>query len=98
MDDCHAAPREPRAALGMRVARRAASDPRMAGHLMSRATGANRLYVIAERNRGRDEFAPAEPAREGRALLAAALTRRRADELALDRLLPGDGLSREIDR
>ena len=55
---------------------------------MTRATQANRLYVIAERNRGRDEFAPAEPVRTGRALLAAALTRRRAQELALDQLEP----------
>ena len=55
---------------------------------MTRATEANRLYVIAERNRGRDEFAPAEPVRTGRALLAAALTRRRAQELALDQLHP----------
>jgi len=43
---------------------------------MTRATSANRLYVIAERRRGRDEFAPAEPSPDGRALLAAALTRR----------------------
>ena len=42
---------------------------------MTRATAANRLYVIAERNRGRDEFAPAEAPRDGRMLLAAALTR-----------------------
>jgi conjugative relaxase-like TrwC/TraI family protein len=55
---------------------------------MTRATEANRLYVIAERNRARDEFAPAEPARSARALLAAALTRTRAQELALDRLHP----------
>ena len=33
--------------------------------------------------------APAEPARDGRVLLAAALTRSRADELAIERLLPG---------
>jgi conjugative relaxase-like TrwC/TraI family protein len=65
---------------------------------MSRATVANRLYVIADRNRGRDEFAPAEPAQDGRALLAAALTRRRAEELALD-LLGGDQeRARGIDR
>ena len=55
---------------------------------MTRATQANRLYVIAERNRGRDEFAPAEPVRNGRALLAAALTRRRVQDLALDQLHP----------
>jgi hypothetical protein len=35
---------------------------------------ANRLYVIAERNRGRDEYAPTEPVPSGRAFLAAALT------------------------
>ena len=55
---------------------------------MTRATQANRLYVIAERNRGRDGFAPAEPVRNGRALLAAALTRRRAQEFAVDQLHP----------
>jgi hypothetical protein len=55
---------------------------------MTRATEANRLYVIAERERDRDRagFAPAEPVRNGRALLAAALTRSRAEELALDQL------------
>lgn len=63
---------------------------------MTRASEANRLYVVGERQRGRDreEFAPAEPATDGRVLLAAALTRSNADELALDRLLP----PREIDR
>ena len=65
---------------------------------MSRATVANRLYVIAERNRGRDEFAPAEPAREGRALLAAALTRRRAEDLALDQVRRDRQVDRGIDR
>jgi conjugative relaxase-like TrwC/TraI family protein len=64
---------------------------------MSRATVANRLYVIADRTRGRDEFAPAEPARDGRALLAAALTRRRAEELALDQLSQRDRSSRGIE-
>jgi len=46
--------------------------------------------VVGERQRGRDreEFAPAEPASDGRMLLAAALTRSNADELALNRLLP----------
>ena len=57
---------------------------------MTRATQTNRLYVIAERDRARDEFAPAEPVRNGRALLAAALTRRRAEELALDLHLSRD--------
>jgi ATP-dependent exoDNAse (exonuclease V) alpha subunit len=65
---------------------------------MSRATVANRLYVIADRNRGRDEFAPAEPARDGRVLLAAALTRQRAEHLALDQLLRDGQLERGIDR
>jgi conjugative relaxase-like TrwC/TraI family protein len=63
---------------------------------MSRATVANRLYVIADRNRGRDEFAPAEPTRDGRALLAAALTRTRAEELALDQLRPDRELGRGL--
>ena len=63
---------------------------------MTRASEANRLYVVGERQRGRDrqEFAPDEPASDGRELLAAALTRSNADELALDRLLP----PREIER
>ena len=65
---------------------------------MTRATQANRLYVIAERNRGRDEFAPAEPARDARALLAAALTRRRAEELALDQLHPRRERDHGLDR
>ena len=65
---------------------------------MSRATVANRLYVIADRNRGRDEFAPAEPARDGRTLLAAALTRRRAESLALDHIARDGSLGRGIDR
>jgi ATP-dependent exoDNAse (exonuclease V) alpha subunit len=65
---------------------------------MTRASDANRLYVVGERGRDRDEFAPAEPARDGRVLLAAALTRSRADELAIERLLPASperGLGRE---
>jgi hypothetical protein len=65
---------------------------------MSRATEANRLYVIADRTRGRDEFAPAEPPRDGRALLAAALMRRRAEGLALDHLQPDRRPGREIER
>jgi conjugative relaxase-like TrwC/TraI family protein len=66
---------------------------------MTRASDANRLYVVGERGRDRDEFAPAEPARDGRVLLAAALTRSRADELAIERLLPPRaerGLDREL--
>ena len=65
---------------------------------MTRATHANRLYVIAERNRGREEFAPAEPARDGRALLAAALTRSRAQELAIDQLHPRREHDHGLDR
>jgi hypothetical protein len=65
---------------------------------MTRATVANRLYVIADRNHARTEFAPAEPARDGRVLLAAALTRRRAEELALDQLLPSRDRDRGIER
>ena len=65
---------------------------------MSRATVANRLYVIADRNRGRDEFAPAMPAGDGRALLAAALSRRRAEELALDQRVVRPHEGRGIDR
>jgi conjugative relaxase-like TrwC/TraI family protein len=63
---------------------------------MTRASEANRLYVVGERQRGRDreEFAQAEPTSDGRVLLAAALTRSNADELALDRLLP----PREVER
>jgi ATP-dependent exoDNAse (exonuclease V) alpha subunit len=64
---------------------------------MTRATVANRLYVIADRTHGRDEFAPAEPARNARALLAAVLTRRRAEELALDQLHPDRRLGHGID-
>ena len=57
---------------------------------MTRASEANRLYVVGERQRGRDrqEFAPDEPATDGRVLLAAALQQTRADELAIERLLP----------
>ncbi len=61
---------------------------------MTRASEANRLYVVGERGRDREEFAPAEPTSDGRVLLAAALTRSNADELALERLLP----PREVER
>ena len=64
---------------------------------MTRASDANRLYVIADRSRGRDEFAPGEPGRDGRVLLAAAITNSRADELAIQRLQPTDrSLGREL--
>ena len=65
---------------------------------MTRATTANRLYVIAERNRGRDEFAPAEPARDGRMLLAAALMRSRADQLAIQHRIASRQTDRGIER
>ncbi len=55
---------------------------------MTRASDANRLYVVADRSRGRDEFAPGEPGRDGRVLLASAITKSRGDELAIERLLP----------
>jgi conjugative relaxase-like TrwC/TraI family protein len=65
---------------------------------MTRATSANRLYVIAERNRGRDEFAPAEPARDGRMLLAAALMRSREDQLAIQHRIASRQSDRGIER
>ena len=65
---------------------------------MTRATNANRLYVIAERNRGRDEFAPAEPTRDGRMLLAAALMRSREDQLAIQHRIASRQLDRGIER
>ena len=65
---------------------------------MTRATDANRLYVIAERSRDRDEFAPAEPARDGRVLLAAALIRSRADELAIQHRIASRQSDRGIER
>jgi conjugative relaxase-like TrwC/TraI family protein len=67
---------------------------------MTRATDANRLYVIGDRTRARDrrEFAPMDSAPDGRALLAAALSQSRVDDLAIDRLLPerGRGLGRGL--
>jgi ATP-dependent exoDNAse (exonuclease V) alpha subunit len=65
---------------------------------MTRATSANRLYVIAERNRGRDEFAPAEPAPDGRMLLAAALMRSREDQLAIQHRIASRQSDRGIER
>jgi conjugative relaxase-like TrwC/TraI family protein len=65
---------------------------------MTRATTANRLYVIAERNRGRDEFAPAEPAHDGRMLLAAALMRSREDQLAMQHRIASRQSDRGIER
>jgi ATP-dependent exoDNAse (exonuclease V) alpha subunit len=67
---------------------------------MTRASEANRLYVVGERQRGgdRQEFAPAEPAENGRVLLAAALQQTRADDLAIERLLPERNRDRSIGR
>jgi ATP-dependent exoDNAse (exonuclease V) alpha subunit len=65
---------------------------------MTRATAANRLYVIAERNHARDEFAPAEPARDGRMLIAAALMRSREDQLAIQHRIASRQLDRGIER
>jgi conjugative relaxase-like TrwC/TraI family protein len=65
---------------------------------MTRASRANSLYVVGERPRGREEFAPEEPALNGRVLLAAALTRSNADELAIERLLPEREAGRSIGR
>ena len=53
---------------------------------MTRARESNRLYVIADRARERIEFAPSETAPSGRVLLATALTRTGADELALEQV------------
>jgi hypothetical protein len=67
---------------------------------MTRASEANRLYVVGERQLGRDrqEFAPEEPSANGRVLLAAALQQTRADELAVERLLPERNRERSIGR
>jgi hypothetical protein len=65
---------------------------------MTRASQANSLYVVGERHTGREEFAPEEPALNGRVLLAAALTRTNADELAIERLLPQRDMDRSIGR
>jgi len=67
---------------------------------MTRATQANRLYVVGERSRGRDrqEFAPDEPAKDGRVLLAAALARTHVDEMAIEQLLPERDDDRSIGR
>ena len=67
---------------------------------MTRASEANRLYVVGERQRGRDreEFAPTEPASDGRVLLAAAPHLTRADDMAIERLLPELGRGRSLGR
>ena len=53
---------------------------------LTRASDGSQLFVIATPNRDRDEIAPAEPVADGRVALAAALTRERAEEFAIDRL------------
>jgi ATP-dependent exoDNAse (exonuclease V) alpha subunit len=67
---------------------------------MTRASEANRLYVVGERQRGRDrqEFAPEEPSKDGRVLLAAALQQTRADDMAIEALLPDCSRNRSIGR
>ena len=53
---------------------------------MSRARDGSRLYVVAERATGRDEFAPTEPRRDQRAALVAALSRSENRSMALELL------------
>jgi len=67
---------------------------------MTRASEANRLYVVGERQQGRDrqEYAPVEPSKHGRVLLAAALQQTRADDMAIERLLPERNRDRSIGR
>ena len=67
---------------------------------MTLASEANRLYIVGERQRGRDrqEFAPEEPSKDGRVLLAAALQQSQADEMAIERLLPERDRNRSIGR
>ena len=55
---------------------------------LTRATEGSHLFVVASPDRDRDEIAPAEPTADARVVLAAALTRERAEELATDRLYP----------
>ena len=55
---------------------------------LTRATEGSHLFVVASADRDRDQIAPAEPAADARVVLAAALTRERAEELAIDRLYP----------
>jgi conjugative relaxase-like TrwC/TraI family protein len=51
---------------------------------MSRGRDSNRLYVIAQTTRPRDEIAPAEPARDAREALIAALGRSQSEAMASD--------------
>jgi ATP-dependent exoDNAse (exonuclease V) alpha subunit len=51
---------------------------------MTRARAGSHLYVIAECSSARDEFAPAEPERDPRALLIAALSRSQDRGLAIE--------------
>jgi conjugative relaxase-like TrwC/TraI family protein len=53
---------------------------------LTRATEGSHLFVVATPNRDRDEIAPPEAAADARVALAAALTRERAEELAIERL------------
>jgi conjugative relaxase-like TrwC/TraI family protein len=62
---------------------------------MSRARNGSRLYVVAERMKMRDEFAPAEPQRDQRAALAAALSRSQHRGMAHDMLEQSRGLERD---
>jgi ATP-dependent exoDNAse (exonuclease V) alpha subunit len=51
---------------------------------MSRGRDSNRLYVIAQTTRSRDEIAPAEPIRDARDALIAALGRSQHETMASD--------------
>jgi ATP-dependent exoDNAse (exonuclease V) alpha subunit len=53
---------------------------------ITRATEGSHLFLVADTGRERDSYAPREPQPDGRAVLAAALRRERADELAIERL------------
>jgi conjugative relaxase-like TrwC/TraI family protein len=65
---------------------------------MTRARAGSRLYVIAERNRLRDEFAPEEPKRDGRIALIAALSRSTHRGLATELERADRASSRGADR
>jgi ATP-dependent exoDNAse (exonuclease V) alpha subunit len=65
---------------------------------MTRARSVSRLYVVADRASERDEFAPIEPAREARAALAAALSRRDERRFASEHIERRSERPRGIDR
>jgi ATP-dependent exoDNAse (exonuclease V) alpha subunit len=65
---------------------------------MSRARSTSRLYVVAERSTNRDEFAPAEPARDPRSTLAAALSRSDERQFASEQIERGGDPPRSLDR